>query len=219
LFGRCQKLIKQAIAVVGSRSSIDKVLMVGGSCKCPAVKKLLVDYFGMSKVDTQNVDYELIVCRGCTECANAVESGLFSLAGDELLAKNIGLEMKDPLTNKMKIFNMLKAGSPIPCKYKETFVTTSDYQTTLLLQIYEDQKKLNDFKVTHLPTMLAGYVEVEVVFSIESDGRLMVRAKVAKPRQSTTEANVSCPVEHKSITDDELKKKGKILLDIFNGKI
>ncbi|EDR24086.1 heat shock protein 70kD, putative [Entamoeba dispar SAW760] len=220
IFKRCQELMKRALRKSGyTQKTIDHVLMVGGSCKCPRIKGMLIDFFGSEKVDQINTDFDLLVCKGCAFLAQSIATeDISNILEGEIASKTIGIELMDVSTNKKSIEPIIKSGTPIPYETKRVFVTTVDYQKELLLKIYEDQNLLTDLLISPLPTMVAGFVEIEVTFSIADDGKLLTKAKVTKPLNISLEKQCLAMPQHQNYSELEIIENSKEIEALYYSK-
>ncbi|EKE39420.1 hypothetical protein ENUP19_0121G0047 [Entamoeba nuttalli] len=219
IFNRCKELMIKALQRSRyNKNAIDHVLMVGGSCKCPAIKAMLVDFFGNDKVDQTNVDFDLLVCKGCALCAQSIGEDISNILEGEIASKTIGIELMDVSRKKKIIEPIIKAGTPIPYETKRVFVTTVDYQKELSLKLYEDKSFLTSLAISPLPTMIAGFVEVEVTFSIGGDGKLLTKAKVINPPNISLEKQCVAMPQHQNYSELEIIENSKVIKALYYSK-
>jgi len=110
IFNKCKTLINKALSESClTKSKIKKVLLSGGSSKCPEIKILLNEMFG-NAVDTSNTEFELLVCKGCSRVANDETTGVTGQSVQDVCSQPITIPLKDDV---LKVFDI---GDKIPSK-------------------------------------------------------------------------------------------------------
>lgn len=87
---------------------------------------------------------------------------------------------------------IIPKNTPLPAKKMETFYTAEDYQTEILVSIYEGEDRetknnnlLGEFRLTNIPSKKSGVEHVDVTIECDEEGLIHVTAKV----RSSDEAN------------------------------
>ncbi len=162
-----------------SASDIDEVILVGGSTRIPAVKRIVQEVMG--KTPNESVNPDEAVALGA-----AVQAGIIlgdSALGDIVLVDvtplTLGVEVKGGM-----VAPLIQRNTTVPAKKTEVFTTAENNQPGVEINVLQgerpmssDNKSLGRFKLEGIPPMKAGQAQIEVTFDIDSNGILHVTAK------------------------------------------
>lgn len=169
----CEKALKDAKL---SKSDIDEVLLVGGMTRMPAVQKKVSEIFG--KEPNKGVNPDEVVALGA-----AIQAGV--LGGD---VKDITLLDVTPLSLGLETLGgvmtrLIDRNTTIPVEKKQIFSTAADNQPAVEIHILQgeremaaDNKTLGRFVLDGIPSAPRGVPQIEVIFSIDANGILNVKA-------------------------------------------
>ena len=160
-------------------SKIDEVILVGGSTRIPAVKRIVQELIG--KTPNESVNPDEAVALGA-----AVQAGIIggdSALGDIVLVDvtplTLGVEVKGGM-----IAPLITRNTAVPAKKTEIFTTADNNQPGVEIVVLQgerpmaaDNKSLGRFKLEGIPPMRAGQAQIEVTFDIDANGILHVTAK------------------------------------------
>lgn len=163
------------------KSEVDEVVLVGGSTRIPKVQSLLKDFFD-GKEPSRGVNPDEAVAYGA-----AVQGGV--LGGDVSEATE-GLIVLDvtPLSQGIQTVGgvmtpIIGRNTVIPTKKAKTFSTSVDNQGTINIVVLEgerpmakDNHRLGEFDLTGIPPAPRGVPQIDVEFTIDSNGILQVSA-------------------------------------------
>jgi len=178
---RLEKPIFQALEDSGlAPSDIDKVVLVGGATKTPAVRRRFAEIFGEDKI-AGGVDPMRAVATGAAIVAAVIEGrwkGEVPLLID-VTPLSLGVETKGGLFNKI-----ISRNTPIPVKASKLFTTTYDNQTKVAIRVYQGEREfckdniyLGEIILDGILPAPAGVPKIEVTFEIDENGLLIVTAK------------------------------------------
>jgi molecular chaperone DnaK len=209
---------KQAMLDAGiTPGQIDEVVLVGGSTRIPAVRKLVDDLFQLGargkKAHTE-LNPDEVVALGAAVQADILAGA--SKATEELLLLDVtplslGIEALGGTVAKI-----IQRNSTIPASATEHFTTGVDGQTNVAIHVVQgereiaaDCRSLARFDLKGIPPMSAGLPRIEVRFLIDADGILHVSAR---EQRSGKEAQIEVKPTY-GLTDEQVES---MILDSFD---
>ncbi|XP_055332355.1 heat shock protein 70 B2-like [Paramacrobiotus metropolitanus] len=164
-------------------SDIDKVILVGGSSKLPAVKETLEGFFGPNVV-CGDANPDEAIARGA-----AMQSYRFNNSQSsnvqEITAYHYGIEIRDrSQPGNTRIAELIPRGKPYPCSQTDIFVTADDNQTVASFNVYQskrgfslDKFRIGQFNIAELPPRRAGECKFDVTYNIDRSNILHAAAQ------------------------------------------
>ena len=178
LLDRTIKPTQRALEDSGlSANEVDKILLVGGSTRMPMVQKKIVDLLGKEPTKGINPDE-------CVAAGAAIQGAI--LKGDH---KDIVLVDVTPLTLGIETLGgvmtkMIERNTAIPAEHSQIFTTAADNQPQVEIAVFQgerpmaqDNVKLGQFSLDGIAPAPRGIPQIEVKFSIDTNGILNVSAK------------------------------------------
>jgi molecular chaperone DnaK len=172
-------ITKKAIEASGiSYSEIDEVLLVGGSTRIPLIQERLTALFG--KQPNKSVNPDEAVALGA-----AVQGGILSgdVTSDIVLLDVTSLSLGIVTMNDI-VSVIIPNNTTIPVERSQIYSTYTDNQPTAYIQVVQgerkfgkDNKHIGSFELDGIPPAPKGVPQIEVTFSISSDGIISVSAK------------------------------------------
>ena len=162
-----------------SASDINKVLLVGGSTRIPAVQEKVKQLMGQEPSKTLNPDE-------CVALGAAIQGG--KLAGDAGAGDILLLDVT-PLTLSIETMggvatHLIERNTTIPTKKSQVFSTAADNQTAVDINVVQgerefakDNKSLGTFRLDGIMPAPRGVPQIEVTFDIDANGIVNVSAK------------------------------------------
>ena len=156
---------------------IDKVILVGGSTRVPAVQEAVKNITGKEPFKGINPDE-------CVAIGAAIQAGV--LGGDvkdvlllDVTPLSLGLETEGHIFTRL-----IERNTTIPTEKSQVFSTAADGQTTVEIHVLQgerpmayDNKTLGRFQLTGIPAAPRGVPQIEVKFAIDKNGIVSVSAK------------------------------------------
>lgn len=174
-------------------SDIDRVLLVGGSSRMPAVAEMLRELTGQEPDRSLSPD-QAVAHGAAIHAAMLMNSGNSALGKCNLINVNshsLGVRGFDKLTQRHANAIMIPKNTPLPCRIGKLFRTSETNQSSVQIVVLEGESmqpseciELGNCVIRGLPSNLPAGSKVEVVYEYAADGRLSVKAKLQASRQS-----------------------------------
>lgn len=157
---------------------IDRIILVGGSTRIPAVQEAIRQHFG-GKTPDRSVNPDEAVALGA-----AIQGGVLGGEVKDLLLLDVtplslGIETLGEVFTKV-----IERNTTIPTSKTQTFSTATDGQTSVEIHVLQgeramarDNKSLGKFQLTGIPPAPRGVPQIEVSFEIDANGILQVSAR------------------------------------------
>jgi molecular chaperone DnaK len=188
-----------------SMNDIDKVLLVGGSTRIPAVQEAVKRFTGKDPSKGVNPDE-------CVAVGAAIQAGV--LTGD---VKDVLLLDVTPLSLGIETLGgiatpLITRNTTIPTRKSQVFSTAADGQTSVEIHVVQgerqmaaDNKTLGRFTLSGIAPAPRGIPQIEVTFDIDANGIVNVSAK---DKGTGKEANITITAST-NLSDDEIDKAVK----------
>ncbi|MFC7060684.1 molecular chaperone DnaK [Halobacillus seohaensis] len=178
LIERSMKPTRQAMKDAEmSSKDIDKVLLVGGSTRIPAVQEAIKKEVG--KEPSKGVNPDEVVALGASIQGGVLQGDVKDVVLLDVTPLSLGIETMGSVTTKL-----IERNTTIPTSHSQVFSTAADNQTAVDIHVLQgeremaqDNKTLGRFQLTDLPPAPRGVPQIEVSFDIDANGIVNVRAK------------------------------------------
>ncbi|MFD1850230.1 molecular chaperone DnaK [Oceanobacillus bengalensis] len=169
---------RKAMADAGlSQSEIDKVILVGGSTRIPAVQEAIKKELG--KEPSKGVNPDEVVALGAAIQGGVLQGDVKDVLLLDVTPLSLGIETMGGVSTKL-----IERNTTIPTSHSQVFSTAADNQTAVDIHVLQgeremaaDNKTLGRFQLADIPAAPRGIPQIEVSFDIDSNGIVNVRAK------------------------------------------
>ncbi len=198
--------LKQALKDSGLEASeVDKILLVGGSTRIPAVQEAVKRIFNKDPFKGINPDE-------CVALGAAIQAGVLTGDVDDLVLLDVtplslGIETMGGVSTKI-----IDRNTTIPTKKSMVFSTAADNQTQVDIRVLQgerefakDNKELGQFILGGIAPAPRGIPQIEVTFDIDANGIVNVSAKDLGTNKETSITITSST----NLSDDEIDKAVK----------
>ncbi|MCY7336183.1 MAG: molecular chaperone DnaK [Chamaesiphon sp.] len=157
---------------------IDRILLVGGSTRIPAVQRAIQDFFGGKELD-RSINPDEAVAMGAAVQAGVVGGDVKDVLLLDVTPLSLGIETLGEVFTKI-----IDRNTTIPTSKGQEFSTATDGQTSVEIHVLQgeramakDNKSLGRFLLTGIPPAPRGVPKIEVAFDIDVNGILQVSAQ------------------------------------------
>lgn len=206
LVERTMKPTRQALNDADMKASdIDKVLLVGGSTRIPAVQEAIKKEIG--KEPSKGVNPDEVVALGAAIQGGVLQGDVKDVVLLDVTPLSLGIETMGGVFTKL-----IERNTTIPTSEKQVFSTAADNQTAVDIHVLQGEremaqynKTLGRFQLTDIPPAPRGIPQIEVSFDIDANGIVNVSAK-----DLGTNKEQSITIKSSSgLSDDEVERMVK----------
>ncbi|MBY0146809.1 molecular chaperone DnaK [Neobacillus niacini] len=194
---------RQALSDAGlSPSQLDKVILVGGSTRIPAVQEAIKKATGQEP--HRGVNPDEVVAMGAAIQGGVITGDVKDVVLLDVTPLSLGIETMGGVFTKL-----IDRNTTIPTSKSQVFSTAADNQTAVDIHVLQGErpmanlnKTLGRFQLTDIPPAPRGIPQVEVTFDIDKNGIVNVRAKdlgTNKEQQITIKSSTG-------LSDEEIQK-------------
>ncbi|MDR0138300.1 molecular chaperone DnaK [Metabacillus idriensis] len=170
--------VRQALKDAGlSKNEIDKVILVGGSTRIPAVVETIKKELGQEP--SKGVNPDEVVALGAAIQGGVITGDVKDVVLLDVTPLSLGIETMGGVFTKL-----IERNTTIPTSKSQVFSTAADSQTAVDIHVLQgerpmsaDNKTLGRFQLTDIPPAPRGVPQIEVSFDIDKNGIVNVRAK------------------------------------------
>jgi molecular chaperone DnaK len=194
---------RQALSDAGlTPSQLDKVILVGGSTRIPAVQEAIKKATGQEP--HRGVNPDEVVAMGAAIQGGVITGDVKDVVLLDVTPLSLGIETMGGVFTKL-----IDRNTTIPTSKSQVFSTAADNQTAVDIHVLQGErpmaannKTLGRFQLSDIPPAPRGIPQVEVTFDIDKNGIVNVRAKdlgTNKEQQITIKSSTG-------LSDEEIQK-------------
>ena len=175
---RCSGPMEQALSDAKmSKSDVDKIILVGGPTRMPAVQSFVEKFIGKSI--ERGIDPMECVAMGAAIQGGVLAGEIKDLVLLDVTPLSLGIETLGNVSTKL-----IERNTTIPTKKSQIFSTAADNQTSVDIHVLQgerpmayDNTTLGRFQLVGIPPAPRGMPQIEVTFDIDANGIMNVSAK------------------------------------------
>lgn len=160
-------------------TTVDGIILVGGSCRVPLVQKSLTDTFNVELI--RKADLDTAVAEGASIQANILAG---NTSNEDIVLLDVTPISLGIVTNGTMNTKIIEANTTIPTKKSQIFSTAVDNQPAVTIEVLQgerpmaaDNKTIGTFTLDGIAPAKRGIPQIEVTFDIDANGMLSVSAK------------------------------------------
>jgi len=223
---RCRKPIEDALKDAKlSANDVDRIIMVGGPTRIPAVQKFVEDFVG-KKIE-RGVDPMECVALGAAIQASIIKGETKDVLLLDVTPLSLGIETMGGVNTKL-----IERNTTIPTRKSQVFSTAADNQTAVTVRVIQGERQIADaegnvelgrFDLVGIPAAPRGVPQIEVSFDIDANGIVHVSAKdlgtgkeqsirITAPKKLSKEEIEKMVKEAEKYASEDSKKKEEVEL-------
>ncbi len=177
--------VQQALEDAGlSSGQIERVLLVGGSTRIPAVQEAVRKMTG--KEPSRDINPDECVAMGACLQGGVLSGTINSLLLIDVTPLSLGIETMGDVFARI-----IPRNTPLPCHHSQVFTTAANFQTSVEINVLQGERStasgnrsLGKFRLNGIRRALRGIPQIEVNFTIDTNGIVQVSAKDLGTNQS-----------------------------------
>lgn len=210
LFNDCMEPLKKVLNDAEiEKKDVDEVVLVGGATRIPKVQEILTNFFDGKQLNKSVNPDEAVASGAAIQGTILSKSDASGTTKDLLLVDVIPLSLGIETTGGL-MATIIPRNSTIPCEKSSMFSTVEDNQSSVLVQVYEGERKftkdnhlLGTFELKGIPKAIRGVPKIEVTFKMDANGILNV---TAFEQESQATQTVTITKESGRLTEEEIQK-------------
>lgn len=229
LYMACLEPVDTALSIACLNSNdIDEVILVGGMTRMPKIKEFLYQKFKKQPNSSLDPDYAVAIGAGIQAFILSHQENAFlnNISLLDSTSLSLGVEV---IGGNMEI--IIPRGTTFPVRQKKRFTTSTDYETSVKIKVFEGERKMTrdnlfvgEFILNDIEHAPRGIPRITVIFDIDENGIITVSAINESNNEKTTlnitsnkgrlsqdEINKIIELSNKMEIRDELVKQKKML--------
>jgi heat shock protein 1/8 len=185
-FTMCMETVRHVLKDAKMKpAEIDDIVLVGGSTRIPKLQEMLREMFDNKQLCKALNPDEAVAYGAAVQ--GAILNGKRSSKTDNVLLMDVTPLSLGIETTGRVMSVIIPRNTPIPCVKTQTYTTEHNYQTKVDIPVYEGERMksdennlLGEFAITGIESAKRGEPQIDVAFSLDSNGILTVTAKDQK---------------------------------------
>ncbi|KAM0029150.1 putative Heat shock protein 70 family [Helianthus debilis subsp. tardiflorus] len=211
LFNKCIRAVKKCLSDANiEKSSVDEIILVGGSTRIPKVQSMLQEFF-YGKELCKSVNPDEVVAYGATIMATYLTLSSRSVPNVvlyDVTPLSLGIEVEG---EKMSV--VISRNTPIPTEKSKLFSTSDDYQSSMYIKVLQGESStstsnhlLGHFNIYGIPYAPKGEQDIKISFKIDANGILTVTAEILSTGEKK---KFAITYENRRLSKEDIEKMVK----------
>ena len=191
-----------------NKDAINEIILVGGMTRMPIIRENIKNYMGREPNCSVNPDE--VIAMGAAIQAYMLSNNDNNVFSEtvrllDILPLSLGIETHGGIMN-----TLIKRNTIIPYTKKRLYTTDTDYETSVLIKIFEGERKMTkdnyfvgEFVLSNIESMIRGIPEIEVTFIVDANGIITVSAE---DKETKSKSALSVSGNKGRLTDTQIEK-------------
>ena len=185
LFLKCKEPIKDVLEIADEKKeNIDEIVLIGGSTRIPKIQNILKEFFNGKELNFYLNPDEAVAYGATIEAAIEMQKYSDSVNLLDVCPFSLGVGVtEEDLLNEYGLLmeTIIKRGSKLPFRAMRRYTPVIDYQSSVLINVYEGENKLvnenyflGKFTLDNIPMKKKEKIHIDIYFDLDEDSILTV---------------------------------------------
>ena len=213
LFNKCKEPILEVLKTAKEdKKNINEIVLVGGSTRIPKIQSLLQDFFDGKQLNKKLNPVEAVAYGATIEAAMEMGEYAEDITLLDVCPFSLGVAVQKEETYKdfgLQMDKVINKGSKLPLKIIKNYLPAEDYQSSVLIQVFEGENKfvkdnypLGNFELLDLPKKKKKEIHIDIIFELDENSILTVTGKI---RENNNENSIVIKNDKGGLSRNEIE--------------